>query len=137
MEHSQSPAKGLVRHANPDGGADVVQIERSPGTRQWTIKGIPPEAVEISRDAARRSGMKLNSWVARALSTAAGAQRATAGAASEQGALSSQMVELEEYIKGELARLQEKADHLEGAMNSVCALMLKLYMQQSRSSASN
>ena len=40
-------------------------------TLQWTLKGINPETRELSRQAARKSGMKLNAWVDTALKTAA------------------------------------------------------------------
>ena len=38
---------------------------------QWTIKGISPETRELSRSAAKKSGMKLSFWVETALTAAA------------------------------------------------------------------
>jgi hypothetical protein len=38
---------------------------------QWTVKGIDPAVRELSRKAARKSGMRVSSWVEMKLRTAA------------------------------------------------------------------
>jgi hypothetical protein len=40
-------------------------------TVQWTVKGLDRQALELSRMAARKRGMKFGAWVAQALRTAA------------------------------------------------------------------
>src|SRR5271168_2273065 len=37
----------------------------------WTLKGVPSETVEMTRQAARMRGMKIGAWVADALRQAA------------------------------------------------------------------
>lgn len=48
-----------------------IERETPSTTRQWTIKGLNNETVDVSREAARRSGMKLNAWISQALESAA------------------------------------------------------------------
>ncbi len=90
--------------------------------RQWTIKGLPSETVEVSREAAKRSGMKLNSWVGMALQKAAETPMPNKEAALEV----SKDVELR-LIKEELARIRAQGEVLESTVNSISAILIKLY----------
>ena len=40
-------------------------------SKDWTIKGLPADTVDIARDAAKESGMKINAWVAQVFEHAA------------------------------------------------------------------
>lgn len=50
-----------------------TRLKKNPSNgsqKDWTIKGLPLESVEIARDAARDSGMKINAWVAQVFADA-------------------------------------------------------------------
>ncbi|MFW2342042.1 hypothetical protein [Brevundimonas sp.] len=99
---------------------------RAEETRQWTIKGLPAETVEVSRDAARKSGMKLNSWIRQALETAAEVEQSTTPARLSKGTPQSDL----EVVEQELARVREKTAHLEATVNNLSSIMLKWLAQQ-------
>lgn len=93
--------------------------------RQWTIKGLSPETVEVSREAAKKSGMKLNSWVGMALQRAAESPVGNAVGISD----ASKADELR-LIKEELARIRAQGEILESTVNSISSILLKLYANQ-------
>jgi len=116
---------GLEGPVGERGRAEPGNDNVVPASRQWTIKGISPDAVEVSREAARRSGMKLNSWVSSALQRAATeADDKPEGAADE--ALVRKVGELEGYLKEELEQLRAKSEQIESTINSISAILLKL-----------
>ena len=45
--------------------------EKSQNSKDWTIKGLPADTVDVARDAAKESGMKINAWVAQVFEKAA------------------------------------------------------------------
>jgi hypothetical protein len=99
--------------------------DRQETSRQWTLKGLAPETVEVSRDAARRSGMKLNAWVSRALENAAGANDAT----SVPNDLQNQPRESNDTlqcIKAELVRLRAQSEDMQSTVNTMTSILLKL-----------
>lgn len=98
--------------------------------RQWTLKGIPQDTVEISREAARLSGMKLNSWVGKALMSAANPVVEEAQSPSDTE-LARRVVELEEYIRHELSSLREQQGHIESTMNGISSMLIKMYAKNS------
>jgi len=53
------------------GGEHVGDDNGNARKLQWTVKGIDPEVRELSRKAARKSGMRMGSWVETALRGAA------------------------------------------------------------------
>jgi hypothetical protein len=91
--------------------------------RDWTIKSLPPETVEVSRDAARKSGMKINAWVGKALQNAADGTSASNASATATG----EIVNLEHSILREIAELKEQNLNLTETVNSISAMLLKMY----------
>lgn len=61
--------------AGHGGGSECVNgFEEEPGRssrRQYTLKGIENETIELMRDAARKEGMKIGSWVSTRMKEAA------------------------------------------------------------------
>ena len=114
-------------HTEREDHANVVQMSQSGSTRQWTIKGISPDAVDISREAARRSGMKLNSWVGLALRRAAETSPSSEDMDYDQ--LAKRVATLEGYIKAEFDRLRLQSAQIESTVNCISALLLKMYMK--------
>jgi len=120
------------------GESSVVGFDReSGGTRQWTLKGIPENAVDLSREAAKRSGMKLNSWVTAALQRAA-----ESDPRQDEDATSSELAErmdiIERYLRFESERLHEQLrsievaqQSLEAAVKNVNTFLVKMYAQSS------
>lgn len=96
-------------------------------SRQWTIKGLSPDTVEVSREAAKRSGMKLNSWVGMALQRAA--ETPVKAAVSNPEHPKADELRL---IKEELARIRAQGEVLESTVNSISAILLKLYTAQDK-----
>ncbi|WP_374573711.1 hypothetical protein [Phenylobacterium sp.] len=121
-------------HAGPVAAGDSTACDpRDAGvdcdreSRQWTIKGLPPATVEVTREAAKRSGMRLNSFVSLALERAA----ADAMPGKPVGARLSEVAldDLNE-IKSQLAQIREKGEQLESTINSISAILLKLYTEK-------
>jgi len=108
--------------ARPQSHAQTPQASDSEReSRQWTLKGLAPETVEVTRDAARRSGMKLNSFVSLALERAA--SEVTSGKASKPAEPEPDDLHA---IKEELAKIRAQGEHLESTINSISAILLKL-----------
>ena len=63
FEAGQTPGSGCSDRS--DAAAD------GPEKRQYTIKGIEAEAIELVRDAARRDGMKIGAWISSRMKEAA------------------------------------------------------------------
>ncbi|MDO8377487.1 hypothetical protein [Phenylobacterium sp.] len=103
---------------------NVVALDSAAQSRQWTIKGISPDAVAVSREAARRSGMKLNSWVGNALQRAAESERSIEPDSEE--AWAKKVEELEGYIKLEFEKLRAQGTQIESTINSISSILLKL-----------
>lgn len=95
-------------------------------SRQWTLKGLAPETVEVTREAARRSGMKLNSFVSLALEKAAADVSNAEIIASSHEPRSDDL----ETIKSELARIRAQGEHLESTINSISSLLIKLWAEK-------
>jgi len=113
---SRSAATGTSANAS----APVADAERE--SRQWTIKGLDPSTIEVTRDAAKRSGMKLNSFVSQALTKAAAdtGSKAIEPCVDDLGSADLQV------IKSELAKIREQGQQLESTINSISAILLKL-----------
>jgi hypothetical protein len=116
---------GAKRHVRSTGGhARRKKVDKVENARDWTIKSLPPETVEISREAAKRSGMKINAWVGRAL------QSAAIGDPSETLTLGDgavQIVDLEHSILREIAALRLQNENLTQTVNSISSMLLKMY----------
>lgn len=97
--------------------------------KQWTLKGIPPQAVDQTREAARRSGMKLNSWVTQALLTAIheADSMPTPMSPRSPAELESRIEELEAYIKESMADLQRRSEEVENSLKAINAVLIKMY----------
>lgn len=100
-------------------------VDRQEASRQWTLKGLAPETVEVSRDAAKRSGMKLNAWVSRALEQAA---MGNSGGSVREANASAPRVEGEtiQHIKEELVRLRAQSEDMRKTMDTMSSILLKL-----------
>ena len=70
-------------HGKPHTPTEVVALssgglekrqQRRDMTAGWTIKGIPTQTVDMTRQAARKRGMRIGMWVAEALHKAATAE---------------------------------------------------------------
>ena len=123
------------RENEPQGGTDNANVVCLPGTerqRQWTIKGLPQETVEVTRAAAKRSGMKLNSWVSGTLKKAAEAEMANSSAISSgaEAELSRRVHELEEYIRVQMTQLQEQGREIENSINSINKVLMKVLSKE-------
>jgi hypothetical protein len=102
-----------------------MPLARSDTSRQWTLKGLAPETVEVSRDAAKRSGMKLNAWVSRALANAAvGADFTGQASAALNSNISNDKIEV---IMDELLRLRAESEDMKNTVNSMSSILLKLF----------
>lgn len=94
-------------------------------SKDWTIKRLSPETIEVTREAARLSGMKINAWVGKALEAAA----ATRNAENEDSDHADQekTFQLERSILQEIAQLREQNADLVQTVNSMSAILLKMY----------
>lgn len=113
-----------------DGCAPVPDLKlerplgRSETSRQWTLKGLAPETVEVSRDAAKRSGMKLNAWVSRALANAAVSPDSTSQASAALNLdISNDKID---GIMEELLRLRAESKDMKNTVNTMSSILLKL-----------
>ena len=98
--------------------------DRAEAPRQWTLKGLAPGTVEVSREAAKRSGMKLNAWVSRALEQAAGPDHPTTEREVEPDApVGSDAVQL---IQAELVRLRAESAEMRKTVETMTQILLKL-----------
>jgi hypothetical protein len=100
-------------------------VERLESSRQWTLKGLAPETVEVSRDAAKRSGMKLNAWVSRALEQAA-TDFGTLPASEEKSEAVLPDSVMIQHIKEELVRLRAQNEDMRNTVNTMSSVLLKL-----------
>jgi hypothetical protein len=121
-------------HIKSDTTPDFVNVpvyqaaERIEGLRQWTLKGLAPEIVEVSREAAKRSGMRLNAWVSRALEQAAVPQSATpCQATSDTPTASSDMVQ---RIQEEVLRLRAESTEMRKTVDTMSQILLKLMAEK-------
>lgn len=65
-------AQETPRSAKKGQAGSPAKVSEDKGKQKdWTIKGLPVEAVDIARDSARASGMKINAWVSQAFTEAA------------------------------------------------------------------
>lgn len=89
-------------------------------SKDWTIKGLPAEAVEVARDAARESGMKINAWVANVFEQAAQERLPTPSPARE--------VELSHYLNAddEIRRLRARNEELFQTVSNLSQALAKL-----------
>jgi len=102
--------------------------EQADTRRQYTIKGIETETVELMRTAARKQGMKVGAWISTRLREAA--SRALAG---ESETPKNELSELREYIRRieqnqheERERLRAIQDELNGMLKTQNSIMSKI-----------
>lgn len=99
--------------------------------RQWTLKGIPPGAVDQTREAAKRSGMKLNAWVTQALYKAVeGAQMDDDAKGSSAKTDNERIEDLEVYIKESLVDLRRRTEEIESSMKAINAFLVRMYTER-------
>lgn len=118
---------------NTSGPTDITTLkdasERLEISRQWTLKGLAPETVQVSRDAAKRSGMKLNAWVSRALEKAANSEEewsATTNPRSESDAAPDTERDDIQAIRKEILRLRAENESMVKTVNTMNTILLKL-----------
>lgn len=128
-----------VQSRNDGGHDNVVDLNQdSNSKRQWTLKGIPPEAVEQTREAARRNGMKLNSWVTAALYRAVDegvpSMSSPDSPANEperhQRDVNERLQDIENYIKEEFDILRRRSQEIEESMRQINAFLIKMYVEK-------
>ncbi len=96
--------------------------------RQYTIKGIENETLDLMRTAARKQGMRVGAWVSARLREAA--DRALHG---EDSKWKNEMVELRDHIrrieesqKEEAQRLRAIQDELSGMIRAQHCIMTRI-----------
>lgn len=77
-------------------------------TRQWTLKGLPPDLVDAVRSTAKAKGMKINAFVAGALREAV--RNAEKGSVEER--LKAVLKELDDHVEVCEMKLEMKKDKL-------------------------
>lgn len=95
-------------------------------SQDWTIKGLPKETVEISREAAKNNGMKINAWVSKALNQAASKEHVDVPRAHETDSDES----FREHVLQQLEKIKERDNDLIATVNSMSAILLKLYAKE-------
>ncbi len=120
-DERRSPQKRTIRKASAQAAAD---------SKDWTIKRLAPETIEITREAARLSGMKINAWVGKALQEAAATRDAPLAGDSAYDRDNAR--ELEKSILEEIAQLRAQNADLVETVNSISAILLKMYTSTSR-----
>lgn len=93
-------------------------------SKDWTIKGLPNEIVEVSRAAAKKNGMKINAWVSRALNEAA--HEKDEFKPSDPGVQDTHSHYFESHILDEMAKLRAQNDDLVQTVNSMSAILLRI-----------
>ena len=95
--------------------------------KDWTIKKLPSETIGVSREAAKRSGMKINAWVGMALEKAA-AENSKADSRIDFDRTSRNNIE--EHILNEIEKLRAQNEDLVQTINSMSALLLRMYTKR-------
>lgn len=93
-------------------------------SKDWTIKGLPNETVEVSRAAAKKNGMKINAWVSRALNEAAN-ETADKGL-RDRNFTDAHSHGFESHLLDEMAKLRAQNDDLVQTVNSMSAILLRI-----------
>lgn len=129
---SVAQPEGATRHVRTTGGSTrsdkrTPKVENT--SKDWTIKSLSPEAIEVSRDAAKRSGMKINAWVGKALMSAATDPEAEKNSSDDRRAehTDREMVKLEHSILKEISDLKSQNESLTQTVNSISSMLLKMY----------
>lgn len=116
-----------------DNDADVSVVALGLGNvarRQWTLKGLAPETVEQTREAARRNGVRLNEWVTQALFSAIeGSMPDHVEDADSPSDLKARLDAFETYVKEEFAAIRKRDKDIEAFMNSISAFMVRIYAE--------
>ncbi|MBF7012232.1 hypothetical protein QUC32_21535 [Novosphingobium resinovorum] len=93
---------------------------RGRAQKDWTIKGLSPETVEVAREAAKSSGMKINAWVSQALTDAAcDVPRDREFDYDDRH---------HDVAKSEIEKLRARNDELIQTVNTLSALLAKSYL---------
>ncbi|TCM19596.1 hypothetical protein EDF56_103239 [Novosphingobium sp. PhB165] len=106
----------VVERGVPKQGTHGKSPERA--HQDWTIKGLPTEAVSVAREAAKASGMKINAWVSHALTEAA----QDIGKKCHEGLAESSE---NEFANIEIKKLRERNEELIQTVNTLTALLAK------------
>jgi len=114
------------RVRSKQGGAEnATHASSQQEARDWTIKSLSSETVEVSREAARRSGMKINAWVSKALESAASEPATTHRVSHSTDDV--EIVKLEHSILKEISDLKAQNESLVQTVNSISSMLLKMY----------
>lgn len=89
--------------------------------QDWTIKGLPAETVQVTREAAKRSGMKINAWVSRALADAA-----CDSINGDNSQFTVRSESIENHILEEITKLREQNEALKQTIDSMSTILIKL-----------
>lgn len=120
------PLEGKRRVRSKGGNLEKARSDND--TRDWTIKSLSPETVEVSREAARRSGMKINAWVGKALEAAAASEipvGAMSGDTTNRN--DNEVIQLEQSILREISDLKAQNESLVQTVNGISSMLIKMY----------
>lgn len=94
--------------------------------KDWTIKGLPADTVEITREAAKQNGMKINAWVSRALYEAATEVSHERDFPASHGG-----VEVAQYhLSDEISRLRRQNEELIQTVTNMTNILAKMYAEK-------
>jgi hypothetical protein len=120
--------KRRVRSRSGNDRREATSSDHEGASRDWTIKSLPPETVDVSREAARRAGMKINAWVGKALEAAAANLSQPAQIArGEVRPTEDEVVQLEYSILKEIHDLKAQNESLVQTVNGISSMLIKMY----------
>jgi uncharacterized protein YukE len=99
-----------VRHGNH--ASENAEMRNAPASTQWTLKNIDRQTVELSRQAARKRGMKFGAWVAQVLREAADEHIEKKGG-EEHRLLLSRIEELESRMGQRIEKIQKQGQEIQ------------------------
>ena len=95
-------------------------VREKANSKDWTIKGLRSEAVDIARDAAKESGMKINAWVAQVFEQAA-------QGSIPQPKFSAEMTDQSRpRVEDEIAWLKARNDELHETIRNLSTALAKM-----------
>jgi len=111
-----------------------IDCEKVGTIRQWTIKGLNSQTVDVSREAAKRSGMKINAWISQALETAAA--EILPDSADGEDSDDAPMIDSHgqesavQHLQRELARLRADNEDMRKTVKLMNDILLKLVSER-------
>lgn len=110
--------------ASKEKSPDVSGATTITTSKDWTIKALPADVVEQTRQEARRSGMKINAWVTNALRSAASPPRVHNSVTPRLS--DDRIAEFEKGILEQLKNLQQRNEELTHTINSMSSMLIRI-----------